>query len=97
MGNQDGPGDKDNRGSQYVERESNKRGQRWGKKVKEMAPELPWFLMTFQFQSLGMPAWATQFLSWFPRHDNDKSVSPFIFKYTILRPQYLGEVIYYPS
>lgn len=55
MDNQDGPGGKDNRGSQYAERESNKRGQRWGKKVKEMAPELPWFLMTFQFQSLRMP------------------------------------------
>lgn len=96
MNNQDGPGGKENRGSQYTERQNNDREQRWAQEEKEMAPGTVSVLDNIPV-SLPQGAWATQFLSWFPWHNNDKFVSPFIFKYTILRPQYQGKWIYHHS
>lgn len=70
--------------------------QRWEQSEKEMTPGTASILNDFPV-SVPQEAWATQFLSWFPWYDNDKSASSFIFKYTILRPQYPEEVIYHRS
>lgn len=62
MGSQDGPGHKENRGSQYAERENDKREQRRGQRQKEMAPRTASVLDDFPI-SVPQEAWATQFLS----------------------------------